>query len=48
MLDMKLAAILGKSKAYLRARIEELETNSKNKNIRGISDFKRGTSLNVI
>jgi len=35
-----------KKKAYLRARIEELETNSKNKNVRdlyrGISDFKRG------
>jgi len=36
----------GKKKAYLRARIEELETNSKNKNIRdlyrGINDFKKG------
>jgi len=36
----------GKKKAYLSARIEELETNSKNKNIRdlyrGISDFKKG------
>jgi len=36
----------GKQKAYLRARIEELETNSKNKNIRelyrGINDFKKG------
>jgi len=35
-----------KNKAYLRARIEELETNSKNKNIwdfyRGIKDFKKG------
>jgi len=35
-----------KKKAYLRARIEELETNSKNENIRdlyrGISDFKKG------
>jgi len=35
-----------KKKAYLRARIEELETNSKNKNIRnlyrGINDFKKG------
>ena len=35
-----------KKKAYLRARIEEFETNSKNKNIRdmyrGISDFKKG------
>ena len=33
-----------KKKAYLRAKIEELETNSKNQNIRdlyrGISDFK--------
>ena len=44
---MKLADILGgKKKAYLRARIQELETNSTNKNIRdlyrGISDFKTG------
>ena len=35
-----------KKKAYLRAKIEELETNSKIKNIRdlyrGISDFKNG------
>jgi len=35
-----------KKKAYLRAKIEELETNSKNKNIRdsyrGINDFKKG------
>ena len=34
-----------KNKAYLRARIEELETNSKNKKIRdlyrGINDFKK-------
>ena len=34
-----------KKKAYLRARIEELETNSKSKNIRdlyrGINDFKK-------
>ena len=33
-------------KAYLRAKIEDLETNSKIKNIRdlyrGISDFKKG------
>ena len=33
-------------KAYLRSRIEELETNIKNKNIRdlyrGINDFKKG------
>jgi len=43
---MKLADILGGKEAYLRARIEELETNSKNKNIRvlyrGINDFKKG------
>jgi len=36
----------GKKKAYVRARIEELETNSKNKNIRdlyrGINEFKKG------
>jgi len=35
-----------KKKAYLRARVEELETNSKSKNIRGlyrgINDFKKG------
>ena len=35
-----------KKKVYLRAKIEELETNSKNKNIRdlymGIDDFKKG------
>ena len=35
-----------KKKAYLKAKIEELETNSKIKNIRdlyrGISDFKKG------
>ena len=44
---MKLADISGtKKKAYLRAKIEELETNSKIKNIRdlyrGIIDFKKG------
>jgi len=41
-----------KKKAYLRAKIEELETNSKIQNIRDlyrvISDFKKGTSLYVI
>ena len=35
-----------RKKAYLRAKIEELETNSKIKNIRdlyrGINDFKKG------
>ena len=35
-----------KMKAYLKAKIEDLETNSKIKNIRdlyrGISDFKKG------
>jgi hypothetical protein len=35
-----------KKKEYLKAKINELETNSKNKNIRdlyrGISDFKKG------
>jgi hypothetical protein len=35
-----------KMKAYLKAKIEELEINSKMKNIRdfyrGISDFKKG------
>ena len=43
---MKLADISGKKKAYLRAKIEELEINSKIKNIRdlyrGINDFKKG------
>ena len=43
---MKLADISGKKKAYLRANTEELETNSKNKNIRDlytdINDFKKG------
>ena len=44
---MKLADISGKKKkAYLRAKIEEIETNSNIKNIRdmyrGISDFKKG------
>jgi len=41
-----------KKKAYLRTKIEEFETNNKIQNIRGlyrgISDFKRGTSLDVI
>ena len=41
-----------KKKAYLRAKIEELETNNKIQNIgdlyRGISDLRRGTSLDVI
>ena len=44
--DMKLADISRKKKAYLKAKIEELEANSKIKNIRDlyrdISDFKRG------
>ena len=39
-------------KAYLKAKIEELETNSKIKNIRdmykGINDFRRITSLELI
>jgi hypothetical protein len=38
-----------KKKEYLKAKINELETNSKNKNIRdlyrGISDFKKGYQL---
>jgi len=41
-----------KKKEYLRAKIEELEANSKIHNIRdlyrGINDFKKGTSLDVI
>ena len=44
---MKLADILGtKKKAYLKTKIEDLETNIKIKNIRdlhrGINDFKKG------
>ena len=43
---MKLATFQEKKKAYLKAKIEELETNSKIKNIRdlyrGINDFKNG------
>jgi len=44
---VKLAGISGKKKkAYLRAKIEELETNSKIQNFgdlyRGINDFKKG------
>jgi hypothetical protein len=44
---VKLVDISGtKRKEYLKAKVNELETNSKNKNIRdlfrGISDFKRG------
>ena len=41
-----------KKKAYLRDKIEELETKSKIQNIkdlyRGINYFKMGTSLDVI
>ena len=41
-----------KTKAYLRAKIEGLETNSKIKNIRdlyrGIIDFKKGTRPDAI
>jgi len=43
---VKLADISGKKKAYTRAKTEDLETNSKIKNIRdlyrGISYFKKG------
>ena len=44
---MKVADVSGtREKAYLKAKIEELETNSKIKNIsdlyKGISDFKKG------
>jgi dsDNA-specific endonuclease/ATPase MutS2 len=39
-------------KEYLKAKIDELEINSKIKNIRdlyrGISDFKKGTSLELL
>jgi hypothetical protein len=41
-----------KKKEYLKAKINELETNNKNKNIRdlyrGINDFKRVTSLELM
>ena len=41
-----LADILEKKKAYLKAKIEELETNSKVNNVRdlyrSINDFKKG------
>ena len=43
-----------KKKEYLRAKIEELETNSKIKNItdfwRGINDFKKGyqPGINIV
>jgi len=41
-----------KKKAYLKAKIEELETNSKIKNIRdlykGSNDFRRVTSLELV
>jgi len=47
MQDVKLADIVGsKKKEYLKAKIAELETNNKIKNITdlfgGISDFKKG------
>jgi hypothetical protein len=41
-----------KKKEYLKAKINEIETNSKNKNIRdlyrGINELKRGTSLELM
>ena len=41
-----------KKKAYLKAKIEDLETNSKIKNIRSLyrdnSDFRKVTSLELI
>jgi hypothetical protein len=43
---VKLVDISGTKKGYLKAKINELETNSKNKNIRefyrGINEFKSG------
>ena len=43
---MMLAGTSGTKKAYLKAKIEELETNSKVNNVRdlyrGINDFKKG------
>jgi hypothetical protein len=41
-----------KKKAYLKVKIEELETNSKINKFRdlyrGINDFKKGTSLELL
>jgi hypothetical protein len=41
-----------KKKAHMKAKIEELQTNSKLKNVRdlyrGINDFKKGYSLELI
>ena len=50
---MKLVDISGtKSNKYLKAKIDELEINSKIKNARGlyrdISDYKKVTSLELI
>jgi len=51
---VKLADTSGTKKAYLRTKIEELETNSKIQKIgdlyRGISDFKNGyqASCNIV
>jgi len=46
MQDVMLADILGTKKAYLKAKIEELETNSKVNNVRDlyrlINDCKKG------
>jgi hypothetical protein len=43
---VKPADISGKKREYLKGKINELATNSKNKNIRdlyrGINEFKRG------
>jgi hypothetical protein len=40
-----------KKREYLKGKINELETNSKNKNIRdlyrGINEFKKATNLEV-
>ena len=47
-----LATFQNKKKAYLKAKIEKLETNSKINNVRdlyrGINDFKKGYQPNTI
>jgi len=52
MYDVHLADISGSKRQYLKARIDELETNSKIKGIRDlyrdIIDFRRVTSLELI
>ena len=43
---MKLVDISGKTKKYMKAKIDQIESNSKNKNIKDLywvmNDFKKG------